>query len=69
MPTQHEELVSEINALEKLRLDDSYVLNDWEFEFIESMAKKLEEGRSFTNNEVAKIEELYDMFDDEGLLE
>lgn len=35
-------------------------LTEWEVEFIESMGRRLEERRGFSDKEKAKIEELYD---------
>ena len=68
MPAEFAELKTELTALELVRINDYEVLSDWEYDFIESMHIKLEKNSSFTLDQVQKIEELYDRFEEEGLL-
>lgn len=58
MPEEYAELKQQISDLYLLSLEGE--LNEWESNFIEDMQEKFDKGRSFSEKEVDRIEQLYD---------
>lgn len=57
----NDELERQIICLVDLSLEGE-IDNEWEFQFIESMALRLEKGYSFTESQVDKVHELYEKY-------